>query len=300
MWEAEFGALPLQYFVSTGDNRMRVRGAKVHDVAIVDLHGVRAARGAGIPRAVEDQVRMYAMRRGTLSLGEPPDRDERIVPAGRFLLRKFRSPPTFETTSRTSAKILVLPSEVLAPLLGNRTVAGSANSAEMRLLLAHSTVVRATAPDLGPAGVRAARDTLLELVKAVVLRRFDDTEPLLASALAQAAKDLADSRLTDPELSTAMLARELNVSVRTLQRAFAATGEPVTAYVRRRRLEEARLALSAPAGPPGLSELAARWQFADSSHFIRTFKKHYGQTPTEYARSNERRPGDRQELPGRA
>ncbi|MFC3892854.1 helix-turn-helix domain-containing protein [Lentzea rhizosphaerae] len=59
---------------------------------------------------------------------------------------------------------------------------------------------------------------------------------------------------------------------------------------------EARLAF-APAGPPGLSGLAARWQFADSSYFIRAFKKHYGQTPTEYARSNERPPGDRQEFP---
>jgi hypothetical protein len=53
-----------------------------------------------------------------------------------------------------------------------------------------------------------------ELAKAVARSSFDDVEPLLAPALAQAAKDLADSRLADPELSTAMLARELNVSVR--------------------------------------------------------------------------------------
>ncbi|WP_177324421.1 hypothetical protein [Streptomyces mirabilis] len=46
-------------------------------------------------------------------------------------------------------------------------------------------------------------------------------EPRLAPALAQAAKDLAKSHLADPELSPAMLARELNVSVRTLQRMFA-------------------------------------------------------------------------------
>jgi len=33
------------------------------------------------------------------------------------------------------------------------------------------------------------------------------------------------------------------------------------------------------------SEIAAHWQFADGSHFIRAFKKQYGQTPTAYARS---------------
>jgi hypothetical protein len=39
---------------------------------------------------------------------------------------------------------------------------------------------------------------------------------VLPPALAQAAKDLADSRLADPEQSAVVLARELNVSVRTL------------------------------------------------------------------------------------
>jgi AraC-like DNA-binding protein len=82
-----------------------------------------------------------------------------------------------------------------------------------------------------------------------------------------------------------MLARELNISVRTLHRAFAAVGEQVATYIRHRRLQEARLALTAPSGRLSISELAAHWQFADSSHFTRTFKNRYGQTPTEYARS---------------
>jgi AraC family transcriptional activator of tynA and feaB len=82
-----------------------------------------------------------------------------------------------------------------------------------------------------------------------------------------------------------MLALELNISVRTLQRAFSAAGESVTGYIRHRRLEEARLALTAPSGRLSVIELAAHWQFADSSHFIRAFKKLYGQTPTDYARS---------------
>ncbi|QQM46459.1 helix-turn-helix domain-containing protein [Streptomyces liliifuscus] len=155
----------------------------------------------------------------------------------------------------------------------------------MRLLVAHTNMVHATMADLSPAGVHAAHSSLIELAKAVAQSRFDDMEPRLAPALAQAAKNLADSQLADPELSPTMLARELNVSVRTLQRAFATVGESVTAYIRHRRLEEARLALTAGPGRPSVSELAAHWQFADSSHFIRAFKKRYGQTPTEYARA---------------
>ncbi|MBD3006612.1 helix-turn-helix domain-containing protein [Streptomyces sp. 5-10] len=155
----------------------------------------------------------------------------------------------------------------------------------MRLLTAHANMIHDTIADLGPAGVHAAHSTLIELVKALALRRFDDVEPLLAPTLAQAAKDLVNSHLADPELSPRMLARELNVSLRTLQRAFAATGESLTAYIRHRRLEEARLALTAPSARLSVSELAAHWRFADTSHFTRAFKKRYGQTPTEYARS---------------
>ena len=59
----------------------------------------------------------------------------------------------------------------------------------------------------------------------------------------------------------------------------------MTTYIRDRRLEQARLVLIAGPGRPSVSELAAHWQFADSSHFIRAFRKRYGQTPTEYARS---------------
>lgn len=76
------------------------------------------------------------------------------------------------------------------------------------------------------------------------------------------------------------------MSVRTLHRAFAAAGEPVAAYVRRRRLERARLELAAPSGRPDVSEVAARWHFADSSHFTRAFKNQYGETPTQFARSS--------------
>ncbi|MFJ8795146.1 AraC family transcriptional regulator [Streptomyces sp. NPDC102462] len=40
----------------------------------------------------------------------------------------------------------------------------------------------------------------------------------------------------------------------------------------------------------GRNQLAAHWQFADSSHFIRAFRKRYGQTPAQFARSYSQRP----------
>ncbi|MFE2323424.1 helix-turn-helix domain-containing protein [Streptomyces sp. NPDC059385] len=288
-WETQVGddvfQLPDFSPDTVGDFRVKGTVAKVHGAAIADLHAVSATRTADVPGGDQDLVAMYVVRRGAWTLGGPPGYGHQTVPAGQFLLRHLGSLTAFETSAHLTAKFLVLPPGELKPLLGNRVVTGPADSAEMRLLTALTDMIHTTVADLGPAGVAAAQGTLVELTKAVVKGRFDDVEPRLAPALTQAAKDLADRRLADPELSPAMLARELNVSVRTLHRAFAAVGEQVTAYIRHRRLHEARLALGSPSGRLSISELAAHWQFADGSHFTRAFKKHYGQTPTEYARS---------------
>ncbi|MET7454898.1 helix-turn-helix domain-containing protein [Streptomyces sp. NPDC005574] len=288
-WETQIGddvfQLPAFSPDTVGDFRVRGQVAKVQGAAIADLHAASATRTADAPGGDQDLVAMYVVRRGTWTLGGPPGGGEQTVSAGRFLVRHVGRLSAFETSAHITAKFFVLPPGELKPLLGNRAITGAADSAEIRLLTALADTIQTTVSDLGPAGVEAAHGALIELAKAVTKGRFDDVEPRLAPALTRAAKDLADRRLADPELSPAMLARELSVSVRTLHRAFAAVGEQVTTYIRHRRLQEARLALTAPSGRLSISELAAHWQFADSSHFTRTFKKHYGQTPTEYARS---------------
>ncbi len=267
------------------DFQVRSRGFRIHDVASVNLHGVSAVRTAGVPGCDEDLVRLYVVRRGTWTLGGLRDLDEHDVSAGQFFFRHFGQAPSFETTPRTTASILYLPTPALAPLLRGRSASGPADSAELRLLLAHTNMLQENMSGLSPVGVRTAYNVLVELAGAVLLGRFDDVEPLLAPALAQAAKGIVDRRLADPELSTTMLARELHVSPRTLQRAFAVAGESVTAYIRHQRLERARNVLNTPFTRLSVSQLAAHWHFTDSSHFIRAFKKQYGQTPAEYARS---------------
>lgn len=288
-WETQIGddvfQLPDFSSDTVGDFRVKGHVAKVHGAAIADLYAASATRTAEAPGGDQDLVAVYVVQRGAWTLGGPPGHGEQTVSAGQFLVRHLGRLSAFETTAHLTAKFFVLPPDELKPLLGNRVVTGSADSAEIRLLTALTDTIHMTVADLGPVGVEAAHGALIELTKAVAKGRFDDVEPRLAPALTQAAKDLADRRLAHPDLSPAMLARELNVSVRTLHRAFAAVGEQVTTYIRHRRLHEARLALTAPSGRLSISELAAHWQFADSSHFTRTFKKRYGQTPTDYARS---------------
>ncbi|MFF9156835.1 helix-turn-helix domain-containing protein [Streptomyces sp. NPDC014846] len=303
-WQTQIGddvfQLPAFSPETIGDFRVKGNVTKVHGAAIADLHAASTTRTADVPGGDQDLVAMYIVRRGAWTLGGAPGHGDRAVSAGQFLVRHLGRLTAFETSADLTAKFLVLPPGELKPLLGNRAITGPAESAEVRLLTALTDMIHTTVADLGPAGVTAAQGTLIELAKAVAKGRFDDGESRLAPALAQAAKDLADRRLADPELSPGMLARELNVSVRTLHRAFAAVGEQVGTYIRHRRLHEARLALAAPSRL-SVSELAAHWQFADSSHFTRAFKKHFGQTPTEYARATEAAsPSPHRPLPSQA
>lgn len=286
-WHTHVGdGFPLPRFspATATDFRLRFRATKVRDVAITGIDSVSAAQTADGPRHDADQVRLWLVHDGAWALGNSRNTLEHTVAAGRFLLTHASRMHHFAIPPHTKARCIVLPAAPFTPLLGDRSITGPADAAEVRLLMAHATMVQKMLPDLGPAGVQAARDTLVDLATAVVQHGFDDADGRLAPTVAQAAKDLVEQRLADPELSPAMLARQLNVSVRTLQRAFAAAGGSVTAHIRERRLEAARRTLRA--SRLGISEIAAHWQFADGSHFGRAFKQRYGLTPTEYAREN--------------
>ncbi|MFC7329050.1 helix-turn-helix domain-containing protein [Marinactinospora rubrisoli] len=293
-WDAQVGgAFPLPPFDTgaTGEFRVGVHAAKVHDTVIADLHGASiVGRTQGVRDRVDDRVLIHALRRGAWRFAGPHLSSEITVPAGRFIVRKNGLPAQFAVEPHTKATVLILPASAVRPLVGDRPTVGAVVSTEVRVLMAHAGMVAESVNDFTPAGARAARDALIELVKGVLRQELDDKEPRFATALAQAAKDVIDARLDDPHLSPSSLARELNISVRTLHRAFAAAEESVATYIRRRRLEQARLQLAAPLDRPSVSELAARWQFADSSHFIRAFKRQYGQTPARFARSSSHTP----------
>ncbi|MDR7277453.1 helix-turn-helix transcriptional regulator [Catenuloplanes atrovinosus] len=279
-WQREIG-LPLPTFTqdTTGGARVRSRSSRARDVAVMDFHTTTRVRASGTPGGGE--LRLHLVRRGTWTFQH--DRATVPVPAGRFLLGRSTGMTGFDVDPGTSTRTVGLAPGAIAPLPADAPVTGSAGTPEVRLLLAHTSLLHDTIDHLTDAGVDAARNATVELMRGVLHRYVDGTEPALSPALARAARDLADRHLTDAALTPALLARHLHVSVRTLHRAFATTGEPVSAYIRRRRLEAARAALTAP-HPLPVSAIAARWHFSDSSHFIRAFRRHYGQTPARYAR----------------
>ncbi|MET9402130.1 helix-turn-helix domain-containing protein [Kitasatospora sp. NPDC002965] len=274
-----------------------VLGAVIADVLRTSSLGTLR----GVPFCEENRVMMHVVRRNAWRL------DQRGVgrlniSAGTFLVHRGGA-PSHEAVRDTAASVLVLPASPVGRLRGDRLISGSADAPEMRMPLTHVRMTDETLTDPALSGSHAGRDTPIELGGGVVPGQADDSTPRLTSVLVRTVKDIIDRRLTDPDLSPAALARALNISVRTLHRAFATAAadhsgikdgtavgraETVAGYIRGRRLEQARSALSARAGRPSVTEVAARWQFADSSHFIRAFKRRYGQTPAAYARDRDR------------
>ncbi|MFI5843083.1 helix-turn-helix domain-containing protein [Catenuloplanes sp. NPDC051500] len=290
-WQQRMGdrfAMPSFAPATTSGFRAKMDALRLYDVVYNSIDTVSAIQTTGFA-TTRDLVRVWIVRRGAWLLGDAHGTEQRVT-AGRVLVSI--GPMTHliaEPGTRTD--LLVLPT----PTLGarRRSAAGSASQAEVRLLLAHATMVRECAGELGSAGLHAARNTFVELVRAVTDGGVDAVEPRLTPALARAARTLADQLITHPGLSPSLLARELNVSVRTLQRAFAAEGGSVAGYLRERRLAEARSALAATGTRLAISDVAARWQFADASHFTREFRRRYGLTPGEFVRQRQSngRPG---------
>ena len=88
---------------------------------------------------------------------------------------------------------------------------------------------------------------------------------------------IEDRLLTDPDLDPGAIAASLHVSIRTLHWAFSNEHASVMSYVQGRRLERARAELLSSAIT--VSEIAARWHFSDSSHFIKSYRKRFGESP---------------------
>ena len=148
-----------------------------------------------------------------------------------------------------------------------------------------ATATPAAAPDAAPPPdwSRAQADALVQAALAGVLRLLDDAEahrapepPLIARL-----RVLVQNQLGDHGLSVRGLAGQSGCTADYLSHLFRqATGEPLVAYINRLRMERAAhlLTQSKMAG----KEIAWACGYAAPSYFIRTFRSHFGMTPTAW------------------
>lgn len=103
--------------------------------------------------------------------------------------------------------------------------------------------------------------------------------------LVMQARRVLRASLDRPGLTAQCVAAELGVSVRTLHRAFAAQATSFALDLRRLRLTHAAQLLShSRLAKVTVAELGRRSGFADGSHFVREFQRHFGETPARWRR----------------
>ena len=103
--------------------------------------------------------------------------------------------------------------------------------------------------------------------------------------LFERARRLQQEQLDQAGLTSQRAAEQLGVSVRTLHRAFAAEQTSFALSLRRLRLERAALLLThARLAHVSVAELGRRCGFADASHFVREFQRHFLATPARWRR----------------
>jgi len=190
-----------------------------------------------------------------------------------------------------SVTVLMIPKKALGQSRGGTVTLPAPIMVEETpaTLLLKAFLVSLTAEDrnLGLAAKRAARNAVLELILAAT----SDVMPAPTAAVSSAMRDSivtwVDQRLHLGEMSPAEVADCHGISVRSLHRLFAGTGETFGALVRNRRLNRARCDLITTTD--SVQAIATRWGYADASHFIREFRRQHDVTPNGYRRGTDRR-----------
>lgn len=96
------------------------------------------------------------------------------------------------------------------------------------------------------------------------------------------AVEFVEDRLPDAT-SAEELAAHLSLSVRAVYQIFSDHGTTLRQHVRERRLYRARAELFAD-GSRSIAEVAGHWGFADQSAFTKSFRKLFGETPSDTRR----------------
>jgi AraC family transcriptional regulator, positive regulator of tynA and feaB len=159
----------------------------------------------------------------------------------------------------------------LPPLQGN----GAA-----RLLVRYMNALALELPWLEPAAGTAAANAAIELLRAAVEPSVPTNRAAARVASRAEIRRYVRTRLQDPQLAPASIARAYAMSVRALHALFEDADMSVAGLVRSERLARCREDLQRPNGG-SVTDIAFRWGFTDAAHFSRVFKRAFGATPSE-------------------
>ena len=259
--------------------RAQFDGLSILDCDVPDLFSGQTHPPDG---AKSDLLVITCVTAGQEVVGQ--DGRQAILEPGDMFIVDAALPGTCHIPNRIHTVTLVVPKPLIS-MRGPLPDKLPALSPMARLLGDYMGLLVRELATLPAAAVSIAARATLELVQLVTATDSPplDSAPLRVALLPQVRRYI-ERYLHDPELTPSRIAEANAISVRTLHAMFAATGESVSDYVRRHRLERSHLALiSQP--EVAVIEVSRRWGFKNSSHFARAFRAEYGMAPSDLRRA---------------
>lgn len=266
----------------TGGFSASVRRRYLADLILVDCScdPCSGTRGAHEIASTDDEYLVLLMTLAGREMVGQGDRQSRLRP-GSVVVWDSAQPAHFVVQEALVKRSLIVPKTALAEvgsrgLLQTGTVLDKTAPA-VTLLSGYLDGLSRTLDDLPLGALPAARNATIELL-AAALQDVPTGPPGNPAVILAAAETHIERHLADPDLTPAAVAAGVGVSLRSLQRAFEGSSGSVAGTIRTRRLNRARDDLRAGRT---VAQVARRWQFADPSHFSRSFKQHFGYSPSD-------------------
>jgi AraC-like DNA-binding protein len=248
------------------------------------IEGIRSRRQ--ISKGHEDDLLVSLQIHGTTLLVQ--DSREALLQPADFALYDSERPYRLQMSEGTHLVCLQFPRTQLSSRLGPttpfvaRTVYGGSGVSGLFVQLTRSLPKKLS--EIGGSISPAVADQVLDFLT-LSLSDGDSRIPALASGRAVALarlKRVVRAHLRDPDLDPARAAGPARMSQRHANRLLAHEGSSLERFILAERLTSCRAALQdRKLDQRTISEIAFARGFNDSSHFSRSFKKHFGMSPKE-------------------
>jgi AraC family transcriptional activator of tynA and feaB len=191
-----------------------------------------------------------------------------------------------EVLSPMAQTIVLVPKAALhmhgkCVLLRDATV--ERDGATLRLLRSVLLSMASDAERYSQAASMAARNCVVELLQSVLRDSRARSTGAVSGSMRMSVSRWVDDNLHLGQISPSQAAEQHGISVRSLHRLFADTGDSFGSLVRRRRLD--RACRDVVQTGDMVQSIAMRWGYADASQFINEFKRAYGVTPAAFRRA---------------
>ena len=258
-------------------------------LSVVQSRAQRVLRTPGqISRSAEDYFLVSIQTRGTGLVRQ--DGREAVLQPGDFALYDSTRPYELGFAADFQQMVLMLPGHQLRSMVRD-TEALTASPVSGRegaghLMISMLQTLRTDIDALQPASAAAVANGVVDILVAglhtLPAANRAGVSDLTGYHLARI-KRLIDRRLSDPLLSVATIAAELQLSVGHVHRLFRNEAIPLARYIWNRRLEACQRDLLDPArAGRGIAEIAFSHGFNDAAHFSRSFRARYGVSAREH------------------